>query len=189
MSITSITGALLILFLVHHALGAMLIWLGKNTFNDFSIVLLGHPAIYVARIILTVIFIVHIYFSFTASNRKSFYFKEKAYTGLIIFFFVFYHVFSINNTQGMSLDVNGNAIRDLASVMEHHFSSLLTVFLTVIGTSASIYHISGQIKLNRVFFQDKSSDRYIDNLRYISVWVIAFGLGLSLYKFSLGGLR
>ena len=109
--LVAITGLILVGFIIVHLAGNFILFLGPDAFNHYSATLHAVPELlWIARAILIVSAIVHIYFTvvLTIENRKSggagryavkathgatnFAKKFMILTGLLLFFFLFLHL-------------------------------------------------------------------------------------------------
>lgn len=124
-AVMAVTGIMLVLYIVVHTAGNMLIYLGKDAINTYSQFLhsLG-PGLWVVRVILLLGFIFHVWTSivlkFSNLDAKPQKYAVKNYlrakltsrtmiwTGLMIFFFVCYHVahltLHVTNPEHVSLE-------------------------------------------------------------------------------------
>ncbi len=140
--IMTATGASLLLFVVAHMLGNMKVFQGPDPLNSYAAFLIGHPLLWVARLGLLVIFVVHVYLGIWLSrrNRAS---RPKRYgrfrtqranaltrhlliSGLVILAFVAYHL--LHFTLGVIDPGNGHLVdaegrRDVYSMVVLGFSN------------------------------------------------------------------
>ena len=67
------TGLFLVLYLVVHIIGNLIVFLGRETFNHYSHLLLSNPLILVIELVLVVIFLLHIFrtVSMYLANQKA----------------------------------------------------------------------------------------------------------------------
>jgi succinate dehydrogenase / fumarate reductase cytochrome b subunit len=156
-----ITGLALFLYLITHILGNVLVFAGRDTFNQYSHMLLSNPLIPVIEIGLVVIFILHIYKTVTmylanlqarparyavkkpagAPSRKSFASSTMIFSGLWLLAFVVIHVRQFK--YGAEYAAPGSGIRDLYRLeMENFANPLLVVFyvLSMLVVGSHLWH-------------------------------------------------
>jgi succinate dehydrogenase / fumarate reductase cytochrome b subunit len=104
----AVSGALIILFLLFHALGNLLIFSGQNTINIYAHWLQHSPFLWVFRTLMISLLSLHVFLAIRANlqNRTArpiTYFVNKEiqlkyssktmiFSGLIIFIFIFFHI-------------------------------------------------------------------------------------------------
>ncbi|MBI1901862.1 MAG: succinate dehydrogenase cytochrome b subunit [Planctomycetia bacterium] len=108
-AVMAVTGLLLFLFVIAHLLGNLLVFAGQDALNDYAAKLQGLGAgLWIARLGLLAIFVVHIYAAFrltriNALARPEPYQKEESInvtfasrqmlaSGLVVLLFVIYHL-------------------------------------------------------------------------------------------------
>lgn len=127
--IVAVTGLLMVLFIISHLAANLLIFIGPEALNGYTEVLHTLPELlWVARLGLIAALVAHVYFTLklVLENRKSggagryaveasrrgdipFARKFMALTGLIVFFFLFFHLndFTIAEKTGVQTEING----------------------------------------------------------------------------------
>lgn len=106
--VMAITGIIIVLFLLGHALGNMQVFIGQETFNAYAHFLQGlGDVLWIIRIVLILVLILHIissirlkYLNWEAKGRYQFRKYVKAgltgrtmiWTGIMIFAFILYHL-------------------------------------------------------------------------------------------------
>ncbi|MEO1334758.1 MAG: succinate dehydrogenase cytochrome b subunit, partial [Myxococcota bacterium] len=162
--IVAITGLLMILFLVAHMAGVMQIFLGQEPLNEYGIFLreLGHGTlIWVARIGLLGVFIVHIFFSIrlarlnsqarqsryaqTTTRKASIFSRSATYTGLLITVFVLVHVghFALGVVDPEAFHVVDDKGRhDVYMMMVQSFAAPVTVAFYIISMVVIFSHLA-----------------------------------------------
>ncbi len=146
-----ITGLALFLYLVLHIGGNLMVFLGRDVFNQYSHMLLSNPLIPVIEIGLVLIFLLHVYKTITMflGNRKArpIPYEQKKYagapsrktlasstmilSGLWLLVFVIIHVSTFK--YGTEYEAPGTGIRDLYRLELENFSNPLTVGFYVLS--------------------------------------------------------
>ena len=108
-AVMAVTGLLLFLFVIAHLLGNLLVFAGQDPLNDYAAALKGMGAgLWIARLGLLAIFVVHIYAAFRltrinalarpepyqkeASINTTFASRQMLASGLVVLLFVLYHL-------------------------------------------------------------------------------------------------
>jgi succinate dehydrogenase cytochrome b subunit len=192
------TGLLLVAYMVLHLAGNVLIFLGRDTFNEYSHALISNPLILPIEIGLLLVFLVHIYKTVTMwmqnkaarpvgyqkkelaghTSRKSLASSTMIASGLLVMVFVVIHVKQFK--FGSFYLVSGSdTIRDLYRTEIEIFRNPLWVGLYVIATLLVALHMRHGISSA---FQSLGLDhpRYTGQIVAIGIVVaIAIGAGLA----------
>jgi succinate dehydrogenase / fumarate reductase cytochrome b subunit len=143
----AVTGLALFLYLVLHLAGNLLVFLGPETFNEYSHKLISNPLLIPIEIGLLAIFLLHVFktVKMTLDNqrarpdgyavkrgaghtsRKSLASTTMIWTGLVTFVFVFVHLKQFK--FGALYQVEGSGIRDLYRLEMELFKQPATVAL------------------------------------------------------------
>ena len=149
--LTAVSGLLIFGFLTGHFLGNLLLFVGAEPFNIYAHQLTSNPLIYLAELILVIIFGSHIVtgIQVTLASRgarkkgyevrnertpKSWIVKSMPYTGTIIFLFIIFHIISFKFGPGFDesarinegmlyLTMEGEPIRDLYKLVVVRFTN------------------------------------------------------------------
>ena len=192
------TGLLLVAYMVVHLAGNVLIFLGRDTFNEYSHALISNPLILPIEIGLLLVFLVHIYKTVTMwmqnkaarpvgyqkkelaghTSRKSLASSTMIASGLLVMVFVVIHVKQFK--FGSFYLVSGSdTIRDLYRTEIEIFRNPLWVGLYVIATLLVALHMRHGISSA---FQSLGLDhpRYTGQIVAIGIVVaIVIGAGLA----------
>jgi len=155
-----LTGLLLIGFLVSHLAGNLLVFVGRDAFNDYSHALISNPLIYVAEIGLVVLFVAHLVsgISVTLRNRaarptryakkvraggtshKSLASTTMIVSGLVVLVFVPLHLieFKYGTHYASTSDPH---VRDLYRLVIEAFQSPLMVAWYVVAMIVIGFHL------------------------------------------------
>jgi succinate dehydrogenase cytochrome b subunit len=145
------TGLALFLYLITHIAGNLMVFAGRDTFNNYSHMLLSNPLIPVIEIGLLGIFLLHIYKTVTMylanlkarpvkyqqkkpagpPSRKSFASSTMIFSGLWLLVFVVIHVKQFK--YGAEYAAPGTGIRDLYRLEMENFSNPLLVAFYVLS--------------------------------------------------------
>ena len=198
--LVAITGLILVGFIIVHLAGNFILFLGPEAFNHYSATLHAVPELlWIARFILIVAAIVHIYFTIvlTIENRKSggagryavkathgetnFAKKFMILTGLLLFFFLFLHLadFTIGEKTVEQTTLNGKDY-GLYGLVWNSFLNLFRVAVYLAAVWCVGMHLSHGIQS---LFQSIGfyHDRYTPQIRSASLVlgaVIAAGFSL-----------
>ncbi len=146
-----VTGLALFIYLITHIVGNVLVFLGRDTFNNYSHMLLSNPLIPVIEIGLVLIFIVHIYKTVTMyfrnqaarpvkyqkkkmagpPSRKTFSSTTMIFSGLWLLLFVIIHVRQFK--YGTEYESPGTGIRDLYRLEMENFSNPMLMWFYVVS--------------------------------------------------------
>ena len=128
--IIGVTGILLFLYLILHIAGNLMVFLGPETFNEYSHALISNPLVVPVEIGLVVVFLIHLFKAITmtfqnqsarpakyakkewagGASQKSLASSSMILTGLAILIFVPIHVWTFK--YGAFYDLGGG-VRDL----------------------------------------------------------------------------
>jgi succinate dehydrogenase cytochrome b subunit len=162
--IMGVTGLILILFITGHVLGNMSLFAGPNGINAYAEHLhsLG-PVLWLIRLVMLTIFVVHIWIgiALTLENkaarplgynqkenlRTGFASETMIYSGIILFFFVVYHVLNFTTHSVLiPADVLGNDALgrfDVYTMVVSTFQQIkLNVVLYIVGMIFLLLHVS-----------------------------------------------
>jgi succinate dehydrogenase / fumarate reductase cytochrome b subunit len=155
-----LTGLALFAYLVLHLAGNLLIFLGPNTFNDYSHTLISNPLIVPIEIGLLLIFLLHVYKAVTMwianraarpvryqkkaraghTSRKSLSSSTMIVTGTIVFLFILVHVKQFKYGTYYAAADNA-AVRDLYRTEVGVFHQAPWVAFYVICTALVALHL------------------------------------------------
>ena len=147
--IIGVTGILLLAYLILHIAGNLMVFLGRDTFNEYSHALISNPLVVPVEIGLLVVFLIHLFkaVGMTFQNQtarpakyaskewaggtsqKSVASSSMILTGLAILVFVPIHVWTFK--YGAFYDA-GDGVRDLWRTEMENFSSPIVVALYVV---------------------------------------------------------
>lgn len=151
-----LTGLALFVYLLLHLAGNLLIFLGQETFNEYSHRLISNPLVVPVEIGLLLIFLLHVYKAITNwmanqaarpvryekkqwvgyKSRKSISSTTMIWTGLFILFFILLHVKQFK--YGAWYEIGDPPVRDLYRTEAEVFSApgwvaLYTVAVVLVG--------------------------------------------------------
>ncbi len=167
--VVALTGIFLVLFIIGHLAGNLLIFVGPDAFNTYAEKLHDLGALlWVARIVLLAAFVIHIYYTIklTQENRQAgagryavanpkgdwpFARKTMIYTGLLVFFFFFIHLydFTFVDPEGEYSVVatsNGEENLGLYGLVWNSFLNPLRALFYVLAVIATGLHLSHGIQ-------------------------------------------
>ena len=147
--IIGVTGVLLFAYLILHIAGNLMVFLGRDTFNNYSHALISNPLVVPVEIGLVIVFLIHLFKAVTmtfqnqsarpvkyatktwagGASQKSIASSSMILTGLAILIFVPIHVKTFK--YGTFYDV-GDGVRDLYRMEVENFSSPLAVLFYVV---------------------------------------------------------
>lgn len=147
--IIGVTGILLFAYLILHIAGNVIVFLGPETFNNYSHALISNPLVVPVEIGLVVVFLIHLVKAIRmtlqnqsarpakytkkewagGASQKSVASSSMILTGLAILIFVPIHVWTFK--YGTFYDF-GSGVRDLYRTEAENFSSPLAVTLYVV---------------------------------------------------------
>ena len=147
--IIGVTGVLLFAYLILHIAGNLMVFLGRDTFNNYSHALISNPLVVPVEIGLVIVFLIHLFKAVTmtfqnqsarpvkyakktwagGASQKSLASSSMILTGLAILIFVPIHVKTFK--YGAFYDV-GDGVRDLYRMEVENFSSPLAVLFYVV---------------------------------------------------------
>lgn len=155
-----VTGFALFLYLITHIAGNALVFLGAETFNDYSHTLISNPLIPIIEVGLLVIFLIHIYKTVRMvianqkarpvayarkkyagpPSRKSLASSTMIFSGLWLLLFVVIHVRTFKYGPEYQ---TASGVRDLYRLEMENFSNPLTVVfyvLSMIVVGSHLWH-------------------------------------------------
>lgn len=155
-----VTGLLLCGFVISHLLGNFLLLAGSDAFNKYSYALTSNPLIYLAELILGLIFISHVvmamklvmenraarpiqYYSRKHSGRgATFASSTMPISGIITLVFIVVHILGLKFGTHYDTEVNGVVMRDMYRTTIEYFQDPLHVLFYVIAVSTLGFHVS-----------------------------------------------
>jgi succinate dehydrogenase / fumarate reductase cytochrome b subunit len=194
-----LTGILLVAYMVLHVAGNVLIFLGRETFNEYSHVLVSNPLIVPIEIGLLLVFVVHIYKAITNwrsnkaarpigyekkeraghTSRKSLASSTMIGSGLVVLVFLIIHVKQFKFGT-FYLASGSDTVRDLYRTEIEVFRNPVWVGLDVIGALLVGLHMRHGISSA---FQSLGLDhpRYTRRIVAVGILVAAvIGVGLAI---------
>jgi len=186
-----LTGVALFAYLILHLIGNALIFLGPDTFNEYSHRLVSNPLVIPVELGLLAIFLLHIYKAFTNylanrrarpvgytmkkfaghTSRKSVASSTMIWSGIVIAAFVLLHVKQFKYGAWYRT-VSDNPIRDLARTEFEVFSHPLWVAFYVAATLIVGLHLRHGIASS---FQSLGIDHPLYTRR-LTIWGIVFAV-------------
>lgn len=154
------TGLLLCGFLLSHLAGNLLLFLGPDAFNKYSHALVSNPAIYLAEVLLGLLFLSHMLMAFklTLENKRArpeqYYMRKTSgrgatiasstmpYTGLIALVFLIIHIQGLKFGTHYTTNVGGVEMRDIYKTTIEYFQNPLHVVGYVIAVVSLGLHVS-----------------------------------------------
>jgi len=153
------TGILLFLYLIVHIAGNLMVFLGQDTFNRYSYMLVSNPLVAPVEIGLLLVVLIHLFkaISMTVQNRaarprpyavkkmaggtsqKSLASSTMILTGLALLVFIPIHVAMFK--YGPEYAYGANGIRDLYRLEVENFSSPVAVALYVLAMVVVGFHL------------------------------------------------
>jgi succinate dehydrogenase / fumarate reductase cytochrome b subunit len=157
--VMAIAGILLCLFVLMHAAGNMLIFVGPAAYNKYSHVLISNPFIYLAEAGLVVFFIGHILSGIVVSvlnseardtgyaklakgeKKTSLVARSMLLQGLIVLGFVVLHLITFKYGANYDTTIDGVKMRDIFTLVSETFMSPLYVAWYVIAVVILGFHL------------------------------------------------
>ncbi|HET7619253.1 MAG TPA: succinate dehydrogenase cytochrome b subunit [Vicinamibacterales bacterium] len=193
-----VTGLLLFLYLILHVVGNLLIFLGQDTFNEYSHRLISNPLIVPIEIGLLIIFLLHVYKTVRNwihnrgarpqayeqkhwagyTSRKSVASSTMIYTGIVTFVFVIVHL--VQFKYGAWYDIGNPPIRDLYRTELEVFASPVWVAIYVVCVLLVGLHLRHGIASG---FQSLGADHPVYTKRLViwgSVIAVIIGIGFAI---------
>lgn len=158
--IMGISGLLLCGFVLSHMLGNFLLFVSPDAFNKYSYTLTSNPLIYLAELILGLIFLSHIfmavklvlenkkarpveYHSRTKSGRGStFASSTMPISGAITLLFLVLHIINLKFGTHYDIEVGGIIMRDMYRTTVEYFQDPLHVLFYIVCVSTLGVHVS-----------------------------------------------
>lgn len=155
----ALTGLGLYFFLITHLAGNLLVMLGKETFNNYSHILGGNPAILIIELGLLLVFLLHVYKTVTnyaankakrpvayarkewagGKSKKSAASTTMIITGTILLVFIVLH---LKHFKFGAMDlVPGTHVKDLHALEMQLFSNPLMVAFYVVSMLVVGFHL------------------------------------------------
>jgi succinate dehydrogenase / fumarate reductase cytochrome b subunit len=193
-----LTGLALFVYLITHLAGNLLVFLGQDTFNEYSHTLISNPLIVPIEVGLLLVFLLHVYKTVTMwfanqkarpigyekkrpaghTSRKSLSSSSMILTGSIILLFIVVHVKQFKYGAYYASAANP-AVRDLYRTEIEVFHQPLWVAFYVIGTALVALHLRHGISSG---FQSIGFDHPIYTRRLVTwgiIGAIVIGGGLA----------
>jgi succinate dehydrogenase / fumarate reductase, cytochrome b subunit len=185
-----LTGLALFAYLILHLAGNLLIFLGQETFNEYSHKLISNPLVVPAEIGLLLIFLLHVYKAITNwfanqaarpvryekkewagyKSRKSIASTTMIWTGLLILLFVVVHVKQFK--YGAWYQIGDPPVRDLYRLEAEVFSAPAWVALYTLAVILVGFHLRHGIASA---FQSIGADHPVYTKRLVA-WSAAFAI-------------
>lgn len=158
--VMAITGLMLAFFALTHLLGNFLLFKGAEAFNHYAHLLISSPLIYIAEVGLVVVFLTHMLLAacLTIENRRArpqnYYYRQKSgrgatlasstmpYTGTILLLFLIAHLCNFKYGPTYMVELDGQQVRDLYTVVMNFFKSPWYTLGYVIAFLAIALHLS-----------------------------------------------
>lgn len=158
--IMGLTGLLLTGFVLSHLLGNFLLLVSSDAFNKYSHTLISNPLIYLAEVILGLLFVSHIMMAIrlVLENKKA---RPIAYhtrnlsgrgatlasstmplTGLVTLIFLGFHIAGLKFGTHYETTVDGIVMRDMFKTTVEYFQNPLHVVLYVFAVCSLGFHVS-----------------------------------------------
>jgi succinate dehydrogenase / fumarate reductase cytochrome b subunit len=194
----ALTGIALVLYLILHLVGNLLVFIGPETFNGYSHMLLSNPLIIPIEVGLLAIFVVHIFKTVKMyvdnrrarpdsyvmtrvaghTGRKTIASTTMIWTGLITLAFVVVHLKQFK--FGEQYQVGETEVRDLYRLEMEIFENPATVALYVVAMFLIFFHLRHGISssLQSLGVDDPSRTQRFVTFGKILALAIAGGLGV-----------
>lgn len=205
--IIGVTGVLLFAYLILHIAGNLMVFLGRDTFNNYSHALISNPLVVPVEIGLVIVFLIHLFkavrMTFQNQSARPVKYAQKTWaggasqkslasssmilTGLAILIFVPIHVKTFK--YGTFYDVGGG-VRDLYRMEVENFSSPLAVLFYVVMMAVVGLHLWHGVasSFQSVGLNGPRFTPMIRKIGKISAVVIAGGfIVITLWVFLVGG--
>jgi succinate dehydrogenase / fumarate reductase cytochrome b subunit len=194
----AVSGVFMVLFIYAHLAGNLLLYLGPEAFNDYAKKLHAVPELlWVARIVLITAFVVHVssavrlarrnretrptrYAVYQHSSPQTPASRLMLLTGLIIFFFVFLHLYDFTlRTPAEEMRMLGGQDLELYAVVWNSFANPLRSFIYIVAVLCVGSHLSHALESMFVTL-GLLSDRMTQRMMYASrVLGLVLGLGFA----------
>ena len=201
------TGILLFLYLILHIAGNLMVFLGPETFNEYSHALISNPLVVPVEIGLVVVFLIHLFKAITmtfqnqsarpakymkkdwagGASQKSLASSSMILTGLAVLIFVPIHVWTFK--YGAFYDL-GDGVRDLYRLEAENFRSPLAVTFYVLMMIVVGLHLWHGVpsSFQSLGFNGPRFTPLIRRIGKVSAVVIAGGfIVITLWVFLAGG--
>lgn len=205
--IIGVTGVLLFAYLILHIAGNLMVFLGRDTFNNYSHALISNPLVVPVEIGLVIVFLIHLFkavrMTFQNQSARPVKYAQKTWaggasqkslasssmilTGLAILIFVPIHVKTFK--YGTFYDVGGG-VRDLYRMEVENFSSPLAVLFYVVMMAVVGLHLWHGVasSFQSVGLNGPRFTPMIRKIGKVSAVVIAGGfIVITLWVFLVGG--
>jgi succinate dehydrogenase / fumarate reductase cytochrome b subunit len=196
----ALTGLGLVGFLVAHLAGNLLLFVGKQKFNEYSHALVSNPLIYAAEAGLAGLFLVHLGLAvkLTLENkdarpvgyavvrsrggpsRRSLASQSMIYSGALVLAFLVLHLFTFKFGEYREVVHSGVAMRDMHWLVIKAFKNPLYIAWYVLSMAVLGLHLSHAIASIFTTF-GLESPSYTPAVRRASLafgWALAAGFGL-----------
>lgn len=160
--IVATTGLLLIIFIIFHLIGNLLFFGGPDLYNGYAAFLAKmHPGLYVIEAVLALIILSHIFMTYvlvyqnikarpvtyrliSPKAERSFAAQIMPYTGTVVLFFIFYHLWDFTFTphNGSQSVLNDNVNYGLYGLVYHSFTDWVHSTIYIIAMACIGFHLS-----------------------------------------------
>jgi succinate dehydrogenase / fumarate reductase cytochrome b subunit len=158
--VMGVTGLLLCGFVLSHFLGNLLIFVSSDAFNKYSYTLTSNPFIYLAEVVLGLLFVSHIvmaiklvlenraarpvqYHMRTTSGRGSTLASSTMpITGMITLIFLVVHICGLKFGTHYETEVGGIVMRDMYRTTVEYFQDPLHVLFYIVAVFSLGFHVS-----------------------------------------------
>ena len=201
------TGFLLFLYLILHIGGNVMVFLGPDTFNGYSDMLLSNPLILPIEIALLLIFLLHVYKTVTmvlanrtarpvayvrkksagAPSRKTFASSTMIFSGLWLLLFIVIHVRTFK--YGTEYKTTAG-IRDLYRLEIENFSSPITVafyILSMLVVGSHLWHGASSSLQSLGIENHRWTPRMLTAGKVAAVLIAGGFIVIAIWAFSQGG--
>ena len=193
----ALSGAMILLFIVGHALGNLLIFSGQNSLNNYASWLQNSPMLWVFRITMLMFLLLHsvlairlylqnrsarpVRYAIDEDIQLSFSAKTMIFSGLIIFAFIIFHIahLTLGWVSSTSLDVQaGHKMIDVYSNVVRGFQQPAIAIFYVFSVLIIGLHLHHSIKslFQTLGFHHENFHQFIDYLAptMILILTVAF---------------
>jgi len=195
--IMALSGAMILLFIIGHALGNLLIFSGPNSLNTYAYWLQNSPMLWVFRLTMLAFLILHsllairLYFQNRSARpvqyavesdiQLTFSSKTMIFSGLIIFAFIAFHIAHLTlgwvSTTSLDIEVDNKMIDVYANVVRGFQQPSISIFYVVSVLIIGLHlHHSIKSLFQTLGFHHQNFHQFIDYLApaLITVLTLAF---------------
>ena len=193
----ALSGAMILLFIIGHALGNLLIFSGPNSLNTYAYWLQNSPMLWVFRLTMLAFLILHsllairLYFQNRSARpvqyavesdiQLTFSSKTMIFSGLIIFAFIAFHIAHLTlgwvSTTSLDIEVDNKMIDVYANVVRGFQQPSISIFYVVSVLIIGLHlHHSIKSLFQTLGFHHQNFHQFIDYLApaLIAVLTLAF---------------